>query len=316
MKETRIERNKYILYRGQWCYDSQDVSCGPVHWKDINHNCGGENQSPVNIDRTQIQRGQKLGDMVFQGYDIAPPGRWRLMNDGHSVLVRLEEETVMGYINISGAGLPNTFQALQFHFHWGSSKGNGSEHTVDGKQYPMELHIVHLNAKYRSITDAKKDPHGLAVLGFLVTVAEADNPNYNTILAGLKNVPNEGNFVDLASTFRLDSLLPGMDKLSRYYRYQGSLTTPDCAESVIWTLFEDPIPISRAQLRVFVDTVYFTAASERSVKMINNFRPPQPLKSRKVYASKDATISHSAPVRVGLPASLYLLLIAQVLHHL
>ncbi|XP_030074857.1 carbonic anhydrase 15 [Microcaecilia unicolor] len=301
---------------GKWCYDSQDVSCGPAHWKDVNHNCGGENQSPINLDRTRMHRNQNLGNIIFQGYDRAPPGMWRLMNNGHSVLVRLEGETVIGNMNISGAGLPNTFQALQFHFHWGSPMSDGSEHTVDGKQYPMELHIVHLNAKYRSVAEATKDPNGLAVLGFLFTIAEADNPNYNTILAGLKNVSLKGNSVDLASTFRLDNLLPSMEKLSRYYRYQGSLTTPDCEEAVIWTVFEDTISISHAQLNEFVDTVHFTAISETPVKMKNNFRPPQPLKNRKVYASKYTMINHSASVHVSQFTFLFLLLLGQMQLHL
>ena len=33
------------------------------------------------------------------------------------------------------------------HAHWGSCAGHGSEHTVDGKQYDAELHIVHYNTK-------------------------------------------------------------------------------------------------------------------------------------------------------------------------
>lgn len=54
--------------------------------------------------------------------------------------------------------------------------------------------------------------------------------------------------MDLASTFRLGTLLPHVAQLSRYYRYQGSLTTPDCSEAVIWTVFEEPVGISREQV--------------------------------------------------------------------
>lgn len=60
-----------------------------------------------------------------------------------------------------------------------------------------------------------------------------------------------GQAVDLASTFRLGTLLPHVAQLSRYYRYQGSLTTPDCSEAVIWTVFEEPVGISREQVMGF-----------------------------------------------------------------
>lgn len=55
--------------------------------------------------------------------------------------------------------------------------------------------------------------------------------------------------MDLASTFRLDTLLPPPSRLSGYYRYQGSLTTPDCSEAVVWTVFEEPVAIGREQVR-------------------------------------------------------------------
>ena len=43
--------------------------------------------------------------------------------------------------SVSGGGLPTTYYATQFHFHWGSDDSKGSEHTVDGKPYPMEVAV-------------------------------------------------------------------------------------------------------------------------------------------------------------------------------
>ncbi|KAM9118165.1 carbonic anhydrase 15-like [Pangshura tecta] len=237
------------------------------------------------------------------------------MNNGHTVVMRLEGASASEHINITIGVLHEKYRALQFHFHWGNLKGNGSEHTIDGHQFPMELHLVHMNTKYKTFNEAKGHPNGLAVLGFLYKVSDADNSNYNTIVAGLKNISHQGDFVDLASTFCLNNLLPSMAKLSKYYRYQGSLTTPDCAEVVVWTLFEEPIPISQSQLNTFVNTVHFPANGTGTslAKMTNNFRPPQPLKNRKVYASRDATISRSAMPSVSLPL-LPLLLVFQMVH--
>ena len=33
-----------------------------------------------------------------------------------------------------------------------------------------------------------------------------------------------------------------------YFRYKGGLTTPPCFESVIWTIFMEPIKISESQV--------------------------------------------------------------------
>ncbi|KAM9330854.1 carbonic anhydrase 15-like [Gastrophryne carolinensis] len=288
---------------GQWCYSSQNPECGPSHWKDINHGCGGAHQSPINIEKAKVKRDNHLSDITFQGYDHAPPGQWKLMNDGHSVMLQLS-----GDISISGAGLSTTYKAVQFHFHWGTPTKNGSEHTVDGKQFPVELHIVHMNSQYSSFSEAKQYPQGLAVLGILLTVGQDDNPGYSTLVSAMKNVSLQGDFVNLASTFPLQSLLPTHEKLSKYYRYQGSLTTPDCAECVIWTVFEEPVTISKTQHRILTDSAYFSAKGETPVKMMDNFRPPQPLNGRQIQASKDATVSGSPALSVpDFPLCLFIL---------
>lgn len=40
---------------------------------------------------------------------------------------------------IYGGGLPTSYKAVQFHLHWGTNGGPGSEHTIDGEQFPMEV---------------------------------------------------------------------------------------------------------------------------------------------------------------------------------
>lgn len=46
--------------------------------------------------------------------------------------------------------------------------------------------------------------------------------------------------------FNIRALLPS--RLDEYYRYDGSLTTPPCYPSVLWTLFRNPVTISRKQV--------------------------------------------------------------------
>jgi len=47
--------------------------------------------------------------------------------------------------------------------------------------------------------------------------------------------------------FDVQSLLP--DNLSEYFRYNGSLTTPPCHQSVLWTIFNERVKISHSQVQ-------------------------------------------------------------------
>ena len=65
--------------------------------------------------------------------------------------------------------------------------------------------------------------------------------------------PNDNNTACLVveqeadiNTFSLDGLLPS--NKADYYRYNGSLTTAPCYQSVIWTVFKEPIAISDYQV--------------------------------------------------------------------
>jgi carbonic anhydrase len=49
---------------------------------------------------------------------------------------------VMGDVFVEGGSLDGKYQTLQFHFHWGSVDGQGSEHTFEGHAYPMEVLII------------------------------------------------------------------------------------------------------------------------------------------------------------------------------
>ncbi|KAG8146261.1 hypothetical protein E2320_012629 [Naja naja] len=96
--------------------------------------------------------------------------------DPKCVKMTLDGASAAEQINITRGGLRDTYRALQFHFHWGDLKRNGSEHYIDGIQYPMELHIVHMNIKYKTVNEAKQHPNGLAVLSFLFKNGAASSP--------------------------------------------------------------------------------------------------------------------------------------------
>lgn len=38
------------------------------------------------------------------------------------------------------------------------------------------------------------------------------------------------------------------ENLAHFFRYEGSLTTPPCYESILWTVFDTPITLSLNQV--------------------------------------------------------------------
>lgn len=99
------------------------------------------------------------------------------------------------------------------------------------------------------------------------------------LIRGLSKVAHKNDEHPVESGFNVVSLI-GEERLRRYFRYDGSLTTPPCYESVIWTLFHEPIPISQEQFGAFLGL-----HNEHKEALENNFRPIQTLGTRKLYRS-------------------------------
>jgi len=203
-------------------------------------------------------------------------------NNGHTAQLDAVGNLTANQGILSGGQLNGNYQILQLHFHWGSNDNVGSEHTIDGKMYPLELHVVHVKV---GEADPVFTPKGLSVTGFMF---EVDGDNTNTALAPLTNalsqIVTSYSQVDFATVgFSLVDLLKpvapidGTARTSKYSTYEGSLTTPPCAESVEWINFLTPLKISRAQLQQFR-----MLDDAKMNPIVDNFRPPQPLNGRKV----------------------------------
>ena len=260
---------------GTWSYHGQE---NPGTWKDHYSNCGGRKQSPVNIVPKETIFDAGLADLTI---NYEPNVSAFLQNNGHSV----QASFLTGKSNISGGGLPSSrFQAVQLHFHWGSVNSRGSEHQIGGRNYPMEIHIVHYNAeKYPNASTAMKKADGLAVLGIFVEVQASDNPVLNVIVDKLEKIRFQTDNVTL------DSLQPYLflpHDITQFYTYNGSLTTPGCYESVQWFVFNHTFGISEVQLKKFRSSIFEGKRQDtKNSPLSDDFRPVQPLNGRTVTRS-------------------------------
>lgn len=55
-------------------------------------------------------------------------------------------------MRIKGGNLTTPYKAVQLHLHWGKDGGPGSEHTIDGEQFPMEVRNMGMDVCYKYIS--------------------------------------------------------------------------------------------------------------------------------------------------------------------
>ncbi|XP_061886385.1 carbonic anhydrase 14 [Entelurus aequoreus] len=230
----------------QWTAAVEDMSwtytglVGQSQWSEHFPECGGSSQSPVDVVTTQTKYDPGLSPLTPLGYSQHGNRPFSLYNNGHTAVIELPDWMSLG-------GLPWLFSAVQMHLHWGSGGPiyGGSEHTINGQSAEAELHVVHYNSElYPNMSAAMTQKDGLAVLGILIVTGEETNPAFNNIINYLSRIRHANQKVFIPA-FDVQSLLP--KDLDRYYRYNGSLTTPPCFQSVIWTLFHERVQISKAQ---------------------------------------------------------------------
>ena len=215
-----------------WTYEGEE---GPSHWGELDpayEMCGtGKNQSPIDIASPGEQ---DLANIVFH----YQPSEVNILNNGHTVQVNYDPGS---YIELDGI----RYDVAQFHYH------APSEHEVDGKFFPAELHLVHKSAEGR-----------LAVVGLLLQEGSANtafDPFINNLPAETSDVQDAGVKINAMD------FLPGIQTT---YRYSGSLTTPPCSEGVSWLVMTTPVELSSAQL------------SQLESLFEGNNRPVQPLNDR------------------------------------
>ncbi|WJF90516.1 carbonic anhydrase family protein [Paraburkholderia bonniea] len=231
----------FALEHGSWSYGG---NTGPHEWSQLsekNKLCqSGLQQSPVSLKSKKAKK-VKATDIKLEYRDSAA----KMVNNGHTIEVDLPGDG--NDIKIKG----DSYELAQFHFH------TPSEHELDGKHFPMELHMVN------------KDHDGnIAVIGVFIREGKE-----NKALASLfSKLPGKG-ADGVAVRINPADLLPADHK---GLFYTGSLTTPPCTENVHWLVLEEPIEMSAEQIQAF------------RKEFPDNHRPVQPFNGRKTVEEDNA----------------------------
>jgi carbonic anhydrase len=207
-------------------------------------------QSPIDFRENEITFVKRLPRIRF-GYPRCTDVT--LVNTGSPdefKTVRADLPPGAAHITLSGV----RWDLLQFHWH------TPSEHEIEGRDTPLEMHFVHSRADG----------------AFLVIAVFIEQGRKNRAIEPMfRELPEEENETRSVSGVRLRELLPDERES---FRYSGSLTTPPFTEPVLFVVFAESISVSRRQIGAFQEL--FPEGNSREV---------QPLNGRQVLSDMDDT---------------------------
>lgn len=173
---------------------------------------------------------------------------------------------------------------------------SGSEHTINGVRYPMELQLI-------GYGQSKGDIAKQIQMSFLFYKKAGV---YNKFIEDLDfyNLPNRGDpEKDLKNNLFIPKIFFSTDSKElltmrpySLYTYQGSITFPPCTERTIHYVAAEPIPIGSTMITLLREAV---RGDEQQLESdINYYRDTQPKNDRFVFyydASNCKTPSYPAP---------------------
>lgn len=220
-------------------YDYADTEVWPAA-------CNGDHQTPVDLPAWGGAATSKWVDTGAEGltvdYAAFTTEQLKFYNTGHGVQVSAVDGSILGTATYG----TKTYNALQYHIHF------PSEHEVDGVSMAGELHIVHSEAHVAG--DATTVLSDLLVVGVLFELG-AHNTWLDSI--GWSNMDGiagagtgKGDYCTIPEAHSVSNLVAN-GAVTDFYRYEGSLTTPPCTESVHWFVLNAKQTVSQDQVDIY-----------------------------------------------------------------
>ncbi|XP_057785683.1 carbonic anhydrase Nec1-like [Salvia miltiorrhiza] len=224
---------------------------GPTKWGEMKKEwsacSNGSLQSPIDMSNERVRViSQQEKKIKYTAANAT------LKNRGHDIQIQWFGDA--GSVVINGSDYP----LRQAHWH------SPSEHTIHGRSYDMELHLVHLS------TDPNLQ-NNIYVLGVLYKIGKPDKFLTKLITNIRSMIDKKGDEVAVGMIDATDIQVHN----KKYYRYMGSLTVPPCTERVIWTINKKVKTVSVDQVKLLREAVHDYAEK--------NARPLQPKNSREIF---------------------------------
>lgn len=236
-----ISSFNYERYGSDWKIDSE-----------------GNEQSPINIsDRTVESSVTQYLKIWWNHLPVSAEVR----DTGHTIIVEAPISRITGTDVVDR--INRLYEPMQFHFH------SPSEHTINDKRYPLEMHIVHM-VEYEQfeteLTEHREIKRFLGVVGILFDIDDAASPNaFIDSLQMDKINTNEKVVLDLSEFMEYQK--------PEYYGYSGSLTTPPCSEIVNWFILKKVFTMTSTQFEKFAKIEIFQGhGNSRTIQPLNGRR--------------------------------------------
>jgi len=197
---------------------------GPDHWPGL---CStGKMQAPIDLLETEPL---PIGSLLKFNYQ---PADLDIVNDcnRYRILVKFPDNY---WLKVGR----KVYNLTELHFR------QPGETAVNGKRPAMSVQFLHFS------------PEGVFLIIEVPIVAGKENPTIKTLWEHLPD-PGKENRVEGVKINPMD-LLPA--DLRSFYRYPGSLTTPNCGEVVTWFVMKNPIELSEAQIAEYTKHYHDTA---------------------------------------------------------
>lgn len=184
----------------------------------------GTTQSPIDVqgytavDTSDGYSLLSISYLTLSGYTKTVEGKSYKYTGNHGSLTAIDSAKISNYTTIG--------TSMSIHAP--------SEHYVDGRQYPMELHI-----QYEPVSSTNASPYAYTIIVVLFEEG-AENSFLSTFQSSSP------------TSLNLNTLF-GSSTLDNYYMYKGSKTSFPCQEAAQYYVLADIYTASAAQLKVFTD---------------------------------------------------------------